>query len=308
MAEQPERIFSVDEVNTRLQAIIHKDTVGNRFWTGGIVKNVHAANSGHIYFNLIDDPFSIRCMISHVLRGELPFAVSNNIEVEVFGEIRFYDKRATVEISVQKIRLIESALIPPNPQDVNDYFRKRGLADLATYEKKAIPSEVKRIFLLTSASSKALDDFKHTYNRKSNPANAAQIIHEDIPLEGEHAPQQIAEVIQRVNAMRQPGDIMVLTRGGGRKAALATFNDFLIAEAIHRSETPIITGIGHQKDNVLADMLADNAAITPTDAANILIEAQQKKTPCAPIFILLITLLSLASSLVLLSMMFMIEI
>ena len=77
----------------------------------------------------------------------------------------------------------------------------------------------------------------------------------------------------------------------------------MIAEAMRNSKIPIVTGIGHQKDSVLADMLADEAAITPTDAADKIVEAQnQKKPDCAPLFTLLITLFSLASSLVLLSM------
>ena len=217
MSEQPDRIFSVNEVNTRLQAIIHKETVGNAFWVGGVVKKMSAPESGYIYFNLVDDPFSIRCVIHKNMRGELPFTISNNIEVEVLGEIRFYDRRASVEISVQKIRLIESSLVPPNPIDVDDYLHKKGLVGLSDYKSKVIPADVRRIFLLTSSSSKALDDFKHTYNRKTNPQKAADIIHEDIPLKGEHAPQQIAETIQRVNAISKAGDVLVSRAGAGAK-------------------------------------------------------------------------------------------
>lgn len=99
---------------------------------------------------------------------------------------------------------------------------------------------------------------------------------------------------------------MVITRGGGRKSELGTFNDLMIAEAMRRSTIPIVTGIGHQKDKVLADMLADEAAITPTDAADKIIEAQKKTShPCAEWLVGLFAVLSLVSSLVLLMLMFM---
>lgn len=201
MSEQSEKVFNINDINARLQAIIHQETIGNSFWVSGMVKNVYEADSGYVYFNLVDDPFLIRCVVPKNMKGELAFTISNNIEAEVFGEIRFYDRRASIEINVQKIRLVESALVPPNPIDVDEYLQSKGLVGLSDYTKKTIPAEVKRIFLLTSSSSKALDDFKYTYTRKAESQKSAQIIHEDIPLKGEYAPKQIAEVIQRVTAM-----------------------------------------------------------------------------------------------------------
>jgi exodeoxyribonuclease VII large subunit len=88
----------------------------------------------------------------------------------------------------------------------------------------------------------------------------------DVRLQGQQAAQQITEAIQRLNREKRVS-VIVLTRGGGRHEDLAVFNDVAIAQAICASAIPIVTGIGHQRDDTLADQMADFKAITPTAAA-----------------------------------------
>jgi exodeoxyribonuclease VII large subunit len=64
----------------------------------------------------------------------------------------------------------------------------------------------------------------------------------------------------------QSVDVIVITRGGGSTDDLAAFNELALAQAISRSRIPIMTAIGHQSDNTLADKAACAFAITPTDA------------------------------------------
>ena len=59
----------------------------------------------------------------------------------------------------------------------------------------------------------------------------------------------------------------MITRGGGRHDDLATFNSIEIAEAICNSKIPIVTGIGHQRNETIADRVADQRTISPTDTA-----------------------------------------
>lgn len=208
---ESEKIFSVNDINTRVQAIVQSETIGKPFWTAGIVKNKHQSDRGHIYFRLEDDPWSIRCMIPESLRGEMAFTVQNRMEVEVYGDIRVYDRQARIEIQVQRVKLIERPSIP-DFRDAEEYLRGKGLWGLT---KKDLPKEPKRIVLVTSERSKAVEDFKQTYNRNVQPDKAAEIFVEDVPIEGEFAPARIAEAIEKVNNSGM-ADIIVVTRGGGQ--------------------------------------------------------------------------------------------
>jgi exodeoxyribonuclease VII large subunit len=97
-----------------------------------------------------------------------------------------------------------------------------------------------------------------------------------VRLQGQQAARDIAETIYRLS-VDKACDVIVLVRGGGRAAELATFNDLAIAEAICQSNIPVLTGIGHQRDETLADIVADVSTITPTAAAIHL--AKQKPVP-----------------------------
>lgn len=85
-------------------------------------------------------------------------------------------------------------------------------------------------------------------------------------MQGDQAPKLIAQRIEEIN-LENKASIIVLTRGGGDKKELATFNSIEIAEAICKSKIPIVTGIGHQRDKTIADRVADHYTYTPTDVA-----------------------------------------
>jgi exodeoxyribonuclease VII large subunit len=117
--------------------------------------------------------------------------------------------------------------------------------------------------LITSKQSEAIHDFEDTY-RKEGGTSSIRLI--DARVQGHQASREIADAINRLNRERDT-DVIALIRGGGRVADLAIFNDYQIAEAICRSSIPVITGIGHQRDDTIADQVADIREITPTAVA-----------------------------------------
>jgi exodeoxyribonuclease VII large subunit len=117
--------------------------------------------------------------------------------------------------------------------------------------------------LITSKQSEALHDFEDMY-RKEGGISSIRLV--DVRVQGQQASREIADAINRLNR-EQDTDVIALIRGGGRVADLAVFNDYFIAEAICRSSIPVITGIGHQRDETIADQVADVREITPTAVA-----------------------------------------
>lgn len=293
---------NVRDFSTQLQSHILKEAIGKNCFLKGTVKGKFQSARGHIYFELEDKSWSIYCMLSADVANQLSFTIQNNMDVEIYGDIGFYDRKCQIQLQIQQIRLIERPAFP-DFGEAEKYLKSKGLWGLPPIP---LPTRIKNIYLITSERSKAVADFRAKYADSAVKAKVtpAQILVEDVPLEGELAPRRIADAIQNADSGAR-ADVIVLTRGGGAFSALATFNDPIIAEAICRSKTPIVVGVGHEEDRVFAEKVADVRAISPTDAADKIVEAQQqshKTTPCAPVFTLLMTLLSGVISLVLLFM------
>jgi exodeoxyribonuclease VII large subunit len=181
------------------------------------------------------------------------------MDIEVLGTIRLYEKQARVQIEIDRVRLLDRPGFVPDTNIVSQ-LEKKGLWPK---KRQSLPQEIRRIGLITSKHSDAIHDFEDTYRRERGAASIQLI---DVRLQGQQAPREIADAINRLNTEKQV-DVIVIVRGGGRVADLAVFNDYFIAEAICRSSIPIVTGIGHQRDETFADQVADVQEITPTAAA-----------------------------------------
>lgn len=261
---------SVNEVNRLVKALIEQETIGYPFWVGGYVSRHFVSDFGHEYFDLTDEGYSINCLVRNAVRGTLDFAITNGVDVEVYGKLYVYERQARVQIEVEAVRLIDN----------NGYVMEASVQEQLAQQglwpptKQPLPDTVASIGLVTSKQSDALHDFEDTFRREGGTAT---ITVTDVLLQGQQAPPQIAKAIERLNHERQV-DVIVVTRGGGRSTDMAVFNDIAIAEAICRSSIPIVTGIGHQRDDTLADQVADVLTITPTAAALEL----AKHTPAPP--------------------------
>jgi exodeoxyribonuclease VII large subunit len=95
-----------------------------------------------------------------------------------------------------------------------------------------------------------------------------QVLLSPAQVQGELAPGSIVEAIKRVERDGR-AQLLILSRGGGSSEDLACFNDERVVRAIADCSIPVLTGIGHQRDESLADLVADACAHTPTAAAEL---------------------------------------
>lgn len=260
---------SIPQTNALVRALIEQETLDHPFWISGIVSRFHLSHLGHQYFDLSEDDYSISCMVREKVRGTLEFILANGIEVEVYGTVRVYEKTARVQIEVEKAHLIER---PPFIMDttVEEQLAQKGLWPKT---KRPLPENIRKIGLVTSKQSDALHDFEDVYRSESGQASVKV---SDVRLQGQQAAREIADAVNRFNNDKSV-DVIAIVRGGGRAIELAVFNDLLIAEAICQSTIPVVTGIGHQRDNTLADQVADVTLITPSIAASHLAKITQPK-------------------------------
>jgi len=147
----------------------------------------------------------------------------------------------------------------------------------AVERKRAIPSFVQRLGLVTSPTGAAILDVLHVIERR-HPG--LEIILAPCRVQGQGAADEIACSIARLNEWAAQGqrlDAILLTRGGGSLEDLWAFNEETVARAIFHSRTPIISAVGHEIDFTIGDFVADLRAATPSAAAELLTEGMMRR-------------------------------
>jgi exodeoxyribonuclease VII large subunit len=130
-----------------------------------------------------------------------------------------------------------------------------------------LPEVPLRVGLLAPDSSAGLEDFVH---QLMSSQIGFRVRHFACPMNGPVSKGAIAKALRVLS--RERVDALAICRGGGARSDLGVFDEYDVAREICAAPIPIITGIGHQSDNTLADLVAHHSCITPTAAANYLIE------------------------------------
>jgi len=97
-----------------------------------------------------------------------------------------------------------------------------------------------------------------------------------VRVQGDGAAQEIAAAIAAVNGYAVPIDCLVVGRGGGSLEDLWAFNEEVVVRAIHASRIPVVSAVGHEIDVTLADLVADVRALTPSEAAELVVPAAEE--------------------------------
>ncbi|MCY3978128.1 MAG: exodeoxyribonuclease VII large subunit [Chloroflexi bacterium] len=256
---------SIAQVNRMIRSIIEAETLENFFWVGGRIDRFYRSELGHVYFDLVDDRSRIRCMIREERASKLPIDLRNHLDIEVYGDIHYYEDRAEPQINVMDLRVSDvSADLAP----AVDRLRAKGLYPPT---KKPPPTAIRRIGIITSRSSRAIGDFENAYRGAGERAVLAPVLWKYVMLEGDRALRSIVDAIAVLDEDPEI-DVLAIMRGGGRSENLAIFDTFEIAFALSQCNKFIVTGIGHHRDRTLADDVADYVASTPTAVAHYLAE------------------------------------
>ncbi|MDC8757571.1 exodeoxyribonuclease VII large subunit [Janthinobacterium fluminis] len=232
-------------------------------WIAGEISNFTRASSGHWYFTLKDDAAQVRAVM---FRGRAQFAGFTPREgdkVEVRALVTLYGARGDYQINVEAIRRAGVGALYEAFLRLKEKLHAQGL--FAPERKRAIPMFAKTIGIVTSPQAAALRDVLTALKRR---APHVHIILYPTPVQGQQAPEKIAEAIATASR-RAECDVLLVCRGGGSIEDLWSFNDEGVAHAIAACSMPVICGVGHETDFTIADFAADLRAATPTAAAEL---------------------------------------
>jgi len=261
---QPPRILSVSQLSTLIEGIL--ETQFQSLWVGGEVSEVSRPHSGHIYFTLKDEQAQIRGVIWRSTAQRLRFKLEEGQQVVCHGDLDVYPPRGTYQLVVRQVEPQGVGALQLAFQQLAQRLEAEGLFDPA--RKRKLPAFPRRVGFVTSPTGAAIHDFLQVAARRFQ---GVQILVIPVRVQGEGSAQEIARGIALANRIQPPLDVLVVGRGGGSLEDLWSFNEEVVVRAIHASQVPVVSAVGHEIDVTLADLVADVRALTPSEAAELVI-------------------------------------
>jgi exodeoxyribonuclease VII large subunit len=256
-------VWSVRDLTRYVRQTLETDYRLGDLWVVGEVSNLSRPASGHLYFTLRDTEASLRCVMWRPdvdRQGSLP---RDGERAEVHGRIGVYEAGGQYQLYADTVRSAGEG------ERFQEYLRLKarlegeGLFDPA--RKRPLPEWPERVGVVTSPTGAALQDVLRVLRRRFP---LIEVILSPTPVQGEGAPAMIVAALTALNTISQP-DVILVVRGGGSMEDLWAFNDESVVRAIAASDAPVVTGIGHETDVLLADFSADLRAPTPSAAAEV---------------------------------------
>ena len=262
LSELPDAAFSVADITHYIQSLLEQDPGLYRVWVTGEVSSANERN-GHIFFTLQepDGRASIQAVVWRSQRQRLAAMPASGEHILLLGQIRLYPQKGQYQISVFQVLPAGEGLQALQRQQLQQRLAAEGLFDAEL--KQAVPPYATRIAVITSAQAAAWGDIQRTL-RQRQPG--LQVLLSPATVQGVQAPASIVAAFGRVIADGR-AEVIILARGGGAREDLTSFDDEQVVRAIAACPIPVITGIGHERDETLADLVADYCAHTPTAAA-----------------------------------------
>lgn len=213
-----------------------------------------------VYFTVKDSASSLPCMMwnNRYRAAHVKLAVGQLVELR--GRFTLYAAKGRMNFDVSRISLAGEGKLRAQVAELARKLEAQGLMDPA--RKQAIPRMPEVIGVVTSPRGDAVHDVLRTLRRRFP---VASVLLAGVPVEGTGA---AAGIVEGMRAVAHAGaEVILVVRGGGSYEDLMPFNDEYLARMIAKCPVPVVTGIGHEPDTSIADMVADLRASTPTAAA-----------------------------------------
>ncbi|MDH3202621.1 MAG: exodeoxyribonuclease VII large subunit [Myxococcales bacterium] len=258
-----ERVFRVSEINRAVRLTLEDS------WPSvlieGELSDVRRAK-GHVYFTLNDEeePAQLRGVMfqSDVRRTKTP--LDDGARVRFRGKLSMYLARGQFQLIARSAKPAGEGDLAAQFRRLRDKLDAEGLLD--PERKRSLPQLPRVVGVVTSRTGAALRDIIRVASERC----PVRLVVADCRVQGDDAPRTIVsalELVQRVEDL----DVVIVSRGGGSAEDLWAFNDEGVARAIADCRVPVVSGVGHEVDVTIADLVADVRAATPSNAAEIVV-------------------------------------
>jgi exodeoxyribonuclease VII large subunit len=290
-------VFSVTELVRRIRSLIER--THGRVTVEGEISNWRPAASGHCYFTLKDGDAQLSIVLFRRQAQLLRFKPKDGDAVRISGQLSVYESRGQLQLIAETMQPVGIGALLAAVQALKEKLRREGIFA----NQRPLPAFPRCIGIVTSLQGAALRDIVKVCRRRHAAVN---LLVYPAAVQGPNCAREVAAGVRwfsnraadaagcpihddgsivgmsgtatqaRSNRTSHSGevDVILVARGGGSWEDLHGFDDESLCRAIFASTLPVLTGIGHATDSVLADSAADLCAPTPSAAAELVTAAQ----------------------------------
>lgn len=279
--------MSLYELNNMVRGVL-ANSFDDLFWIRAEMSDVRSNQNGHCYLEFIEKDTSNRTIVAKA-RG--------SIWANVFRLLKAYFESETgqtftsgikvlVQVSIEFHELYGYSLNVHNidpTYTLGDQAKNRALIikqleeeGVLTLNKELdLPIVTNRIAVISSPTAAGYEDFcNQLENNKDGFAFYTRLF--PAIMQGERTEASIIEALENIYESIDKFDTVVIIRGGGASSDLSSFDSYLLAANCAQFPLPIITGIGHERDDTVLDVIAHTRAKTPTAVAEFLIKKMEE--------------------------------
>ena len=274
--------YSLLELNRLVRATI-EDTLCEQYWLEAEIGQI-GENNGHCYLEFIQ---KVEGHNTPVARAKA------KCWRNVWGSVRPYFEHTTGQTLTLGMKVL--VLVHPDFHEafgfswiVDDIDPRFTLGDMARRRQEIIrqlkaegvfdlnrelplPLFTQRIAVISSSTAAGYGDFCRQLEENTRGFRFSVTLYESL-MQGEGVERSIISALDKINAHIDDYDCVVIIRGGGATSDMSGFDSLLLAENVANFPLPVITGIGHDRDECILDMVSHTRVKTPTAAAAFLID------------------------------------
>jgi exodeoxyribonuclease VII large subunit len=278
----PSNYISLSELTQFIQETILSANL-NKIWVVCEIAELNETRVGHCYLDLVEKETSgkglnakVRATIwASTYRMLKPFfeaatnrKLSSGLRVLLQCSVNYHPVYG-ISLNVSDIEpAFTIGEIEQNRRETIEKLVAEGVFNMN--KELEIPQPPKRVAIISSKTAAGYQDFT---NQIDNNPQGYKIEYKlfEATVQGNQAEESIVGALNSIYKQFECWDVVVIIRGGGSQTDLSCFDNYSVASNIAQFPIPIITGIGHERDMTIADMVSNNRQKTPTAAAEFII-------------------------------------
>jgi exodeoxyribonuclease VII large subunit len=257
------RVVPVGILVAYVREVLEGNPILSDVWVEGEIASLFRAQSGHVYFTVRDDEAALKCVLFRPLAARHQSLPQPGDQVAVHGRVSLYPRDGAVQLYVDVVQPAGLGIAALQFEQLRQRLEAEGLFDPS--RKRPLPYAPKAIGVVTSSDGAVWHDIQHVLRRRY-PLTA--LVLAATPVQGDSAPAGIVAALEAIQGVADV-EVVIVARGGGSAEDLAAFNDEQVVRAVFACRLPVVSGIGHETDWTLTDLVADVRAPTPSAAAEI---------------------------------------
>ena len=275
--------ISLLELNRQISEVVNA-AFDSFIWVTAEISEIRTASNGHCYLELVEKSKKTSTIVARqraTIWNQRWWLMKETFEVTTGQTLKAGIKiLVCVQVQMHEAYGMSLNIVDIDPsftlgemamrrQEIINRLTEEGMIDMN--KELEMPITPQRIAVISAKNAAGFGDFCHQL--ENNEYDAKFYIHLfPAAMQGEKTESSIIEALNNIYNNVELFDVVVIIRGGGGVADLASFDSYDLAVNIANFPIPVIVGIGHERDNTILDIVAHTSVKTPTAAAALLID------------------------------------